>query len=123
MTILLVDDNESVVYVVGRLFDRENLDYRSFIRTGEALDNFEAGVYSVAVLDLMMPGMSGLELAARLREIDREIPIVFCSASEPPEEMINECLAIKNARFVVKPIDQNIFIATIKTNMREKIGT
>ena len=123
MTILLVDDNESVVYVVGRLLGMENLDYISFTKPIEALSQFKKNSYTLAILDLMMPEMSGFTLAKKLRELDPGLPIIFCSASQPHPSVINECLALKNTRFVVKPIDVNIFISTIKTTMREPSGT
>ena len=75
--ILVVDDEPSVGKVVAAFLSREG--YQSLVCTHpqEVLASFEKSRFSLAFVDINLPGMSGLELASKLKEIDPRIEIVF----------------------------------------------
>lgn len=80
-TILLVEDEENVRRVTGRLLER--LGFRVLLASSaeEALDLYEGrGVRPDLVLtDVVMPGLTGIEMAERLRGLDPHLPILFTS--------------------------------------------
>ena len=70
--------------------------------SGEALlSAWELGDYCAAFLDIYLPGLSGLEVARKIRENDPECPIVFITVSE---EYALECYGLSAQGYVLKPI-------------------
>lgn len=78
--IMIVDDEESI-----RLLYKEELEEEGFsvelAKSGEeALEKLRAFKPDLITLDIKMPGMGGIETLRRIREVDRELPIILCSA-------------------------------------------
>ncbi|MBW1646169.1 MAG: response regulator [Deltaproteobacteria bacterium] len=78
--ILVVDDEESI-----RLLYREELEDAGYeVRTAasaeEALELIAAGRPDLVIMDIKMPGMSGLEALVKIKEMDRRLPVILCSA-------------------------------------------
>ena len=76
-TVFVVDDDEPVRDAIGMLLDTVDIPYRTFATAQEFLDNYEQSSSGCLVLDIRMPGMSGLELQEKLLEEKIPIPIVF----------------------------------------------
>lgn len=79
--ILLVDDDENMIYAGGKLLER--LGYKVISRSSgiEALDLFKSQPerFDLVITDRMMPQMTGIELAAEIRNIRPETPVILCS--------------------------------------------
>jgi len=80
MKILVVDDEESI-----RLLYKEELEEDGFVvevaKDGlEALKQVSLFKPDLITLDIKMPGLNGIETLKRIREMDRQVPIVMCSA-------------------------------------------
>ncbi|MGM0626645.1 MAG: ATP-binding protein [Candidatus Fermentibacterota bacterium] len=75
--IMAVDDEPGCLEVLKSLLELDGHRVSAFSSPEEALASFEAGVYDAAILDRLMPGMTGLELARRLRELDPNLPIAL----------------------------------------------
>lgn len=80
MKILVVDDEESI-----RLLYKEELEEDGFVvevaKDGlEALKQVPLFKPDLITLDIKMPGLNGIETLKRIREMDRQVPIVMCSA-------------------------------------------
>jgi CheY-like chemotaxis protein len=78
--ILVIDDEENI-----RLLYKEELEEEGFIvelaRSGEeALEQLPLFRPDLITLDIKMPGMGGLEVLKRIREKERDLPIILCSA-------------------------------------------
>ncbi|HEX4457387.1 MAG TPA: response regulator, partial [Polyangia bacterium] len=89
--ILVVDDNPANLTAVGAVL--EPLGQRVVLaRSGEeALHQLLIGDYSVVLLDVMMPGMTGFDVARmmRSRERTKNVPIIFFTAKEPdPRDVV-----------------------------------
>ena len=76
-TVYIVDDDEAVRDSIGMLLDSVDVDYASFAGGDEFLAGFENLTHGCLVLDIRMPGMSGLELQQKLLEMGAKIPIIF----------------------------------------------
>ena len=75
--VFVVDDDESLRKSLARLIRSAGLRVETFASAQQFLANQRADVPSCLVLDVRMPGLSGLDLQQRLTEINIEIPIVF----------------------------------------------
>jgi CheY-like chemotaxis protein len=66
--------------------------------------------FSVALIDVAMPGMSGLEVATHLKELERsrDIPIIFITAFGDDPEQIHRAYSAGGADYLVKPLDIEI---------------
>lgn len=76
-TVFVVDDDASVRAALAALIRSAGLKVETFASAGEFLARAPAGVPSCLVLDLRLPGLSGLDLQSRMGELNLEIPIVF----------------------------------------------
>jgi two-component system response regulator FixJ len=76
-SVFVVDDDDSVRDAIGMLLESVDLNYRSFASAKEFLEFYENDIGGCLVLDIRMPGMSGLELQERLANSGRNVPIIF----------------------------------------------
>jgi len=72
--------------------------------TGEALlDAFSPGAFDLIFLDIIMPGLSGMDVAQKIRETDRDCSLVFVTVSE---DYSMDGFLVQAKGYVVKPLDQ-----------------
>jgi two-component system response regulator AtoC len=79
-TILIVDDEEVMRETLGDWLTKEGYRTETAITAEEALEKFEGNEFNIAIVDLKLPGMDGIELLQRLKEIDKEIPVIMVTA-------------------------------------------
>ena len=77
--ILVVDDEARIREVVQYALEREGFRIDSVDDGGRALEAIERGSFDLVILDVMLPGMDGLELCRKVRAKSR-VPILFLSA-------------------------------------------
>src|SRR5918999_1200646 len=77
--LLLVDDDRALLSVLERRLRRQGFEVRTASSGPDALRELDRGWPALIVIDLMMPGMDGLELARRIKRI-ADLPIVVLSA-------------------------------------------
>ena len=113
--ILLVDDERDINTVVKKGLERVGFKVRAFNNPLDALSNFEAGSYDVALLDIRMPSMNGFELYKKLRERDSKIKVCFITAFEMYEEEFKKLFPSYEVRcFIKKPIKLTDLIGEIE---------
>ncbi len=76
-TVFVVDDDEPVRDSIGMLLETVDVPYEAFSTAQAFLDVYDRTRTGCLVLDIRMPGMSGLELQQKLQEMSAPIPIVF----------------------------------------------
>lgn len=108
--ILLVDDRPENLLALESILERK--DYRLVTAdSGEkALRLALREQFAVALIDIAMPGMNGLEVASHLKELERsrDIPIIFVTAFGDDPEEIHRAYAAGGADYLVKPLDAEI---------------
>ncbi len=104
--ILLVDDDPVIVRLLQINFRLEGYDVDTASRGDEALERVRSNPPDVVVLDVMMPGLDGWEVARRLKENEsvRHIPLVFLSARAQDEDR-QRGYALGVDEYVTKPFD------------------
>ena len=110
VNILLVDDRPEHLLSLKAILERP--DYRLVTaRSGqEALSLALREQFSVALIDVAMPGINGLEVAVHLKELERsrDTPIIFVTAFGDDPREIHRAYAAGGADYLVKPLDPEI---------------
>ena len=82
---------------------------------GGALECMATADYDVIVTDLVMPGMTGIDLTLKIRELRPLTPIILMSGNPNPQ---GYAVRIRAYAFIQKPIDREYFIATLRRAIR-----
>ena len=106
--ILVVDDNEINLDLIGRILQLEGYEVVTAESGAEALQKIAQSKPDMAVLDMMMPDMDGLELCRRLRQLPAcaNIPIIMLTASSSEEDKVHARQAGAND-LLGKPFDMD----------------
>ncbi|HWS70662.1 MAG TPA: response regulator, partial [Thermoanaerobaculia bacterium] len=80
--IAFVDDEESLRTTVAVALQRDGCRVETFADGAEALTRFERGLPDLAILDILMPRLDGLELCRRLRARSEHLPILMLSSKD-----------------------------------------
>jgi len=78
--ILLVDDEEGIQLLYREEFEEEGFDVISAYNGDEALEKFSQEPPDLVILDINMPGMSGIEVLRRMKELNPDLPVILSSA-------------------------------------------
>lgn len=111
--IYVVDDDESARRGLGRLLRSAGFKVETFASAQEFLDQDQVGPVALLLLDVRMPGISGLELQKRLTARDSKLPIIFLTAFEDPQAR-SEALKSGAIAFLQKPVDETTLLEAIK---------
>ena len=90
--VLFVDDHKALARLSCEILSKQGYRAEYAFDAAEALAKFEQGAFDIVVTDYRMEGMSGVDLARRLRQLAPELPIVIvtgCNDVEPCPE-VNE---------------------------------
>lgn len=111
--IAIVDDDGSVRRALSRLV--LSMSYRPVdFSSGEAfLESLRDDAPHCVILDLHMPGLSGLDVLDRLRLAEAKIPAIVITANTQPE-LRADCLAAGAAAFLQKPLNIDLLFATLR---------
>ncbi len=112
--ILLVDDLEDNLSVLATMLNRPGLETMSALSASEALELCLVHDFALALLDVNMPEMDGVQLAKLLRGTGRtkDIPIIFVTAAYDPQTMLLG-YSTGAVDFIFKPIDARILIQKV----------
>jgi DNA-binding response OmpR family regulator len=119
--ILVVDDNPQNLTLIRTILRRHGYDSRLASSGEEALRRVRQTPPDLIILDVMMPGMDGIEVCRRLKddEATRLIPIVIMTALDQPEDKIRGIEAGADD-FLFKPVNQAELMARVRTTLRLK---
>ncbi|MGD0891439.1 MAG: response regulator [Terracidiphilus sp.] len=110
--VAIVDDDESVREALEALVKTAGFDALAFASAEGFLDSGQQGNIGCLISDIRMPGMSGLELQARLNEDGYKIPIIFITA-HGEEKVRMQALRAGTVEFLIKPFDNEAMLETI----------
>jgi PAS domain S-box-containing protein len=118
--VLVVDDESAAVSALGELLRDEGMTVSTATTGAQALAMIEAGPPDAAVLDVEMPGMSGLVLLQRLRERLPSLPVVFMTGYMPHHAGIEEARVSTGAEYISKPVDVDGLIRTLDRILHDR---
>jgi len=111
--ILHVDDEQDTLDVVNTLLTKEGYEVVSVSQGTQALKEVESNGFSLLILDVMMPGMSGWDLFSKIGQIKPDYKVVFLSILEANEERMKDINAMGVKDYIRKPFQVDDFISRI----------
>jgi two-component system response regulator ChvI len=108
--ILLVDDDKDIALSFKLALQYEGFFVEVFNSSTEALVNFKPNLYKLALIDLKMPEMNGIELFNKIRDKDKIIKICFITAYDWDNQEVKEFTDC----FIKKPITINGLIKIVR---------
>lgn len=114
--ILVVDDNEQILEILTKYISTEGWPYLTARSGEEALELYEAANPTVILLDIMLPGIDGLEVCRRIRSVSN-VPIIMITARDEDADRILG-LDIGADDYVVKPFSPGEVMARVRAVLR-----
>jgi CheY-like chemotaxis protein len=118
--ILLIDDEEDILYTYRSLLKKEGYQVHSYSNPIEALETLakkNSHNYDLVVMDIRMPGISGIKLFYRFKAIDPYLNILFVTALDLVGEFVEALPEIKMTEIVRKPLSGEQFVSIIKKKL------
>ena len=115
--VVTVDDDELIRGSVGGLMKEAGLPALTFASAEEFLTSGEEKRTACLIVDIRMPGMSGLELQAKLNEAQHRIPIIFITA-QSDEKLRLQALRAGAVEFLNKPCDDQSLLETVRAALK-----
>ncbi|HTI85869.1 MAG TPA: response regulator transcription factor [Alphaproteobacteria bacterium] len=115
-TIALVDDDQNILTSVQMSLEAEGFAVRTYTDGAEALKGISEKPVDLAVLDIKMPRMDGMELLSRIRQKSR-MPVIFLTSKD---EEVDEILGLRMGAddYIKKPFSQRLLIERIRALLR-----
>ena len=111
--VVIVDDDELIRGSLGGLMKEPGLPALTFASAEEFLTSGEEQRTACLIVDIRMPGMSGLELQAKLNEDHQRVPIIFITA-QGDEQLRLQALRAGAVEFLSKPFDDQVLLETVR---------
>ena len=115
--VAIVDDEEPVRKALKRLLCASGLEAEAYAGGKEVLAATAVRAPDCVVLDLHMPGMSGLQVLHALRSAKSPLPAVVITAYDEPATR-EQCLAAGAAAYLRKPLDERLLLNAISANVK-----
>ncbi|HLN24695.1 MAG TPA: response regulator transcription factor [Patescibacteria group bacterium] len=115
-TIALVDDDRNILTSISMALEAEGFKVRTYSDGAEALRAITATPVDLAVLDIKMPRMDGMELLQRLRKTSA-VPVIFLTSKD---DEVDEVLGLRMGAddYIKKPFSQRLLIERIRALLR-----
>lgn len=118
--ILLVDDEESIRNMMRMTLELDGYMVLTAADGPRALEIFKAESPDVVLLDVRMPGMSGIEVLSRIKDLDADAEVIIVSG-HGDMDMAVECLRKEASNFLTKPIGEELLSLSLKRSL-EKVA-
>jgi len=117
-TIALVDDDRNILTSVAMTLEAEGFTVRAYADGAEALRGLTAQPVDLAILDIKMPRMDGLELLERLRK-QGDLPVIFLTSKD---DEVDELMGLRLGAddYIKKPFSQRLLIERIRALLRRQ---
>jgi FixJ family two-component response regulator len=110
----VVDDDESVRESLPDLLNELGYSVRAFSSALEFLESDALDQTRCLILDIAMPGMTGIELQAKLKQRDKQIPIIFITAI-PDETIRARVVELGVAACLIKPFTESALLEGLRS--------
>ena len=117
--ILIVDDELSVRNSLREWFLEDGFAVETAEDGNAALQRMHSGPYDIVIIDLKMPGMDGITLERRIRQIDKDAAIIILTAFASVETAV-EALKLGAFDYVTKPVDPDELSNTVRNALKQR---
>jgi DNA-binding NtrC family response regulator len=124
-SILVVDDEEDIAMQLLKTLENMGFDVDAFTNSEEALEHFKSREkkYSLVISDIRMPGMSGIQLANRIKSIDPDIKILLLTAFEINMSEFDKVMhSTKVDGFMQKPVSIERLTSEVSKCLKKPIN-
>ena len=117
--IALVDDDRNILTSVSMALEAEGYSVETYPDGEKAFEALSKSLPSLAVLDIKMPRMDGMELLKKLRDISPNLPVIFLTSKD---EEIDEIVGLKMGAddYITKPFSQRLLLTRIESLLRRQ---
>lgn len=120
-TIALVDDDRNILTSVSMALEAEGFEVRTYNDGDEALRGLSQRPVDLAVLDIKMPRLNGMELLQRLRQanVTAAMPVIFLTSKD---EEVDEIMGLRMGAddYITKPFSQRLLLERIRALLRRE---
>jgi two-component system, OmpR family, response regulator ChvI len=118
-TVALVDDDRNILTSVGMVLEAEGYTVQKYNDGAAALQGLQDNPPDMAIFDIKMPRMDGMELLRRIRQ-KTDMPVIFLTSKD---DEIDELFGLKMGAddFIKKPFSQRLLVERVKAVMRRAI--
>lgn len=117
LKVLIADDEEKLAEAVSDMLESENYEVDIVTNGKEALEKAKENVYNCIILDVMMPGLSGIEVVEELRRLNIKTPIILLTAKTLTDDKVEGLDAGAND-YITKPFQRKELLARIRSVTR-----
>lgn len=117
--ILVIDDDRSITNVLKRGLGYEGYTVDVAANGKEGLDSVRQRPPDLVILDIMMPGIDGLEVCCRLRAADEKLPVLMLTAKDATSDQV---LGLETGAddYIVKPFVFEVLLARVRALLRRR---
>ena len=116
-TILAVDDEKQNLNAIKRIFAKQKHNLCFALSGEEALKQIKKESPSIVILDIMMPGISGIETCSRIKKLDKNIMVLVVSGNASVDDRLEAYAALADD-YLAKPYDADELIAKVEILLR-----
>lgn len=117
--LLWVDDEIELLKAHIIFLEKKGYEVITVSNGIDAIDKCRQTTFDLILLDEMMPGLTGLETLQQIKEISPATPVVMVTKSEE-ENIMDEAIGSKIADYLIKPVNPNQILLTLKKNIHKK---
>jgi len=117
--ILFLEDDETLAFVTADSLRSKGFEVSHFSNGEEALNAFKTDGFDICILDVMVPGMDGFEVAEKIRETDVQVPVLFLTARSMQEDRI-QGLSIGGDDYITKPFSIDELVLRMKIFLKRR---
>jgi DNA-binding NtrC family response regulator len=114
--VLWVDDEIDLLKPHIMFLEKRNYHVTKAQSGSEAIEEIKNTAFDIVFLDENMPGLTGLETLAEIKEINASLPVVMITKSEE-EYIMEEAIGSKIADYLIKPVNPNQILLSLKKNL------
>ena len=117
--LLWVDDEIDLLKAHRLFLEKKGYELATCSNGSDAVDLCRENNFDLILLDENMPGLSGLETLARIKEIAPNTPVVMVTKNEE-EDLMDQAIGSKIADYLIKPVNPNQILLTLKKNIHQR---
>ncbi len=120
--LLIVDDEQDAVEFLAGQFKNRGLEVDTALNGLEAIERVQANIPDLVFLDIRMPGMDGIEVLKKIKEIYPALKVVMMTAVQD-EEIVEQAMALGAIDYITKPVSLDYLDSVLMDKISGLTGT
>ena len=122
MKILIAEDEQDLLEAVKTILSHNGYHVETVDNGLDALDYLNAGLYDLAILDIMMPGLNGLQVLEQIRQANNPVPVLLLTARSQISDKVDG-LRLGADDYLTKPFAMEELLARMEALLRRPTAT